>query len=98
MFEVKLKQIIKTPAGFEVTANIYRTSAPISDGVDPVSGKELFHHDRTLLFSDTRLVPLGTTKTQIINFIKAKMAQRNLDDNLGFVAGDYYAVFGDYFN
>lgn len=90
MYEAKLNYIKKTDTGIDIKASIYRTSDPI---LETVGGQERTRYNRTLLFQDTRTVPLTTTKLQIVNFIKAKMNQRNTDDSLGFIPADLYVNF-----
>ena len=83
IFEIKINYVNLTKSGIDIKASIYRTSAPIvAEGST--------HYDRTLLYSDTRTIPLGTTKLQIINALKAKMTQYNDANGTEFVPSDFY--------
>lgn len=87
MYEAKLNYINVTKLGIEIAASLYQTSLPITDADGKV------HYDRTLIARDTRTVSLGTTRTQIMNAVKAKMQEVNQARSLGFIAGDYYVNF-----
>lgn len=91
--EAKFSRIIEDESGITVTVRIYRTTGP-NTTIDPVTGQDLVTYNRTLVREETRTLPAGTTKAQIVGAIKARVSKINADLSLGFADGDILVSLG----
>jgi hypothetical protein len=76
--EAKFTRVVRTPAKTIVDVKIYQ----VTDGGLDILGLQLYI--RTLWKSKTLYLDAGITKQEVVTRLKAKLAQWNTEDNLGY--------------